>query len=188
MTAARLLPALLVALAVAVGGCGSSDEEGGGGGTDRADTKTFDAEGFEISFSYPADMKEADDVTVDQSAGAEAKATAGVGYDERNGIFVQRYDLNRAIGKGDLAEIKPEVDMLFEQGFGQPADGKPSEFGGLPALEYEFDVMGQPDERSRFLVIFDGDTEYTLNCQSNKERRDDIEKACDTALETVKKS
>jgi len=179
MTTARPL----LALALALAGCGSSD---GGGG--EGDTKAFEAKNIGITFDYPDEMEKATDVKIDQSAGAEARATAGVGYDERNGIFVQRYDLKRSIGKDDLEAVKPEVDNLFEQGFGQPADGEATEVGGLPALEYEFDVTGRPGEESRFLVIFDGDTEYTINCQSNKERREDIAKACDVALETVKKT
>lgn len=100
---------------------------------------------------------------------------------------MQRYDLKATIGKGDLEAVKPEVDQLFEQALGQPADGKATEIGGLPALMYAFTVKGRPDEESRLHVIFDGNVEYTINCQSNDERREDLEKACDTALGSVKK-
>lgn len=81
------------------------------------------------------------------------------------------------------------MDDLFEQGTGQPGDGEETEIGGLPALEYESaPTKGRPGEEARLLVIFDGDTEYTINCQSTEKRREDIEKACDTVLETLKKS
>ena len=184
----RLSSRLLVALvSLSLAACGSSDGGGGGGGGE--DTKTFKAEGIGITFEYPEDMKEASDLTIDESVGASAKAKGGVGYDERNAIFVQRFELTKSIGKDELASVKPEVDGLFEQATGQPADGQETEIGGLPALEYESaKTKGRPGEEARLLVIFDGSTEYTINCQSTKKRRDDIEKACDSVVETVEKT
>ncbi len=34
-------------------------------------------------------------------------------------------------------------------------------------------------------MIFDGDVEYTINCQSNEKRREEMDKACRTALDSV---
>ena len=182
---------LLLALAVALllSACGSSDGGGGGGGGPKTDTETFEAEGIGITFEYPPEMEQASDLTVDQSVGAQAKAEGGVGYDTRNVIFVQRFDLERSIGKEELGAIKPQVDSLFEQGTGKPGDGEETEIGGLPALEYESaPTKGRPGEQARLLVLFDGDTEYTINCQSDEERREDIEEACDTVVETLEKN
>jgi hypothetical protein len=57
--------------------------------------------------------------------------------------------------------------------------------GGLPGLEYRFPVAGQAGETSRHTILFDGDTEYTLDCQSTPDQHAEIERACDTALNTL---
>jgi hypothetical protein len=39
---------------------------------------------------------------------------------------------------------------------------------------------------SRLAVLFDGKTEYLVNCQSTPEQRDKIEKGCRTVLDSIK--
>ena len=41
------------------------------------------------------------------------------------------------------------------------------------------------DGESRFTVLFDGDQEYLINCQSTPEHRDEVDEACDEALATL---
>ena len=65
----------------------------------------FEEDGFDITFEYPEEMNEANNVQIASGAGSSAKATAGVGYGEKDTkdvIIVQRYDLNRAIGEDNL--------------------------------------------------------------------------------------
>ena len=180
MSPPRLAAVLCLTAALAAGGCGSSDDDGQAEGT-----KAFEAKGIDITFDYPEEMKKSSEVELGETVGAKAKVTAGVGFDKRNAIIVQRFDLKREINEGDLEAVKPEVDRLLEQALTKFADGQPTEVGGLPALQYEFEVQGRPGERSRLLVIFDGDVEYTINCQSNEKRREEMDKACRTALDSV---
>ena len=50
----------------------------------------------------------------------------------------------------------------------------------------EVAIPSVPDAQSRFVAFFDGNQEYLFNCQSTPEHREEIEQACDTALDTVK--
>ena len=67
--------------------------------------------------------------------------------------------------------------------------GEVTSVGGLPALEYEaFDLRRPAKAQSRLLVLFDGVTEYLVNCQSMPDQRKQVEAACDLvkgSLETV---
>jgi hypothetical protein len=169
---------------IALAGCGSSDD---GDGSDR-----FEEDGFEITFEYPEEMNEADNVRISSGAGSSAKATAGVGYGEKESndvIIVQRYDLKRAIGEDDLDRAKAELDPLVKQiSPGAPA-GQTGETNGFPSIEYEdLEIQSIDGAESRLVALFDGDVEYLINCQSTPKRRADIEKACNQVLETVKKT
>ncbi len=172
----------LIAVAAVLAGCGG---DGGDG------SATFDEDGFGITFEYPDEMNEADNVTIASGAGSSAKATAGVGYGERQAkdvIIVQRYDLNRAIGEDDLGRAKAELDPLVAQlAPGAPA-GRTGRVGAFPSIEYDdLEVRRFEGARSRLVALFDGDTEYLVNCQYTPERKDDIEKACKQALDTVER-
>ena len=109
-------------------------------GDDGDGSATFDEDGFDITFEYPDEMNEADNVTIASGAGSSAKATAGVGYGERQAkdvIIVQRYDLNRAIGEDDLGRAKAELDPLVAQlAPGAPA-GRTGKVGAFPSIEYD---------------------------------------------------
>ena len=41
------------------------------------------------------------------------------------------------------------------------------------------------DGQSRLVFLFDGELEYQINCQSTPDGRDEVESACDEALETL---
>ena len=173
--------ALLLAL-VALAGCGSSDD---GDGSAR-----FEEDGFGITFEYPEEMKEADNVTIASGAGSSAKATAGIGYGEKatkDVIIVQRYDLNRVIGEDNLDRAKAELDPLVAQlSPGAPAGDK-GEISGFPSIEYRGLKVRQVDgARSRLVALFDRDVEYLVNCQSVKNRVG-IDEACAQVLRTIEK-
>ena len=59
---------------------------------------------------------------------------------------------------------------------------------GLPALTYaEVPVASVEGGQSRLVVVFDGRTEYLINCQSTPEKRSEINEACDLAVETLRR-
>jgi len=173
-----LLPALLC---VALAGCGSSDEGGGS----QADTETFSEEGFEITFDYPAAMQVRDNVTLEQSAGSDAAETVALAFDEDDAIVVQRFDLAIEITEDNVDDAKTELDSVISQLDPNAGSGKDISLEGFEAFEYDLKPKAPPGARSRYVVLFAGDTEYVINCQATDERRDDIAAACRTALDTV---
>jgi hypothetical protein len=184
-----LRPALLIlalAALTAVGCGGDGEDEGGdGGGGGAVATETFDSDEIGVTFQYPEDFEQRDDVDFSRSAGSSAAATAGVGLDETNVIAVQRFDLATEVTDGNLARVKREADALFSQLAGEPADGEETEVAGLPALEYDLQLEEPADAETRAVAIFDGSVQYLLNCQSTPDGRQRIDAACERALDTL---
>jgi hypothetical protein len=176
---AILLAGLVVALSAGVTACGGDGDEG---------DETFQEEGFEISFSYPADFELSTDVTADVQAGEEADARAGVGLDDENGILVSRYDLNLAVTSANLPEARPQVDALVSQVAGRNTQSEETEVGGLPALSYPPFPVESTEVTNRFIIVFDGDVQYQFNCQWTDEHMAEVQDACDLALSTLKQS
>ena len=169
----------LIVIAAALAGCGS----------DGGDSARFDENGFDITFEYPEEMNEADNVRISSGAGSSAKATAGIGYGEKNTkdvIIVQRYDLNVPIDKANLKRAKAELDPLVAQISPGAPEGDTGQIRGFPSIDYpDLDVRQIDGAKTRLIALFDGDVEYLFNCQSTPKRRTDIAKACRQALDTV---
>lgn len=179
---ALLLLALLAAL---VAGCGGDDDSDDGGDGEAVGSETFERDGFELTFRYPSDFEERDDIEFSQSAGSGASETAGIGLDETNVIAVQRFDLQNEVTEDNLARVQREADDLFSQLAGQPVEGEETRVAGLPALEYTIELQSPEDAETRAIAIFDGDVQYLLNCQSTPESRNRIAAACDLAVQTA---
>jgi hypothetical protein len=168
--------ALLVGLALVLGAAACGDGDGG---------KTFDVDSMGVTFEYPSDFKLIKNISFGQSAGADAVARAGVSVDAVNAITVSRYDLKVTITKENLAEFKGEVDNVISQLAGKAVSGSEVEYGGLPGYEYTISLTKPTDGVSRLLVLFDQATEYLINCQSTPPKRDEVDKACRKALDTL---
>ena len=169
---------LLLLTAALLSGCGSSGD----------DSATFEEEGFDITFEYPEEMKEASNVTIASGAGSAAKATAGIGYDKRDVIIVQRYDLNRVVDEDNLDRVKSELDRLVAEISPRAGAGEAGTTSGFPSIDYPgLAVRAIENAESRLVALFDGDVEYLINCQSTPERRADVEKACEQVLKTVER-
>ena len=170
------LAALSLALIAATAGCGGGEGD---------DTQTFEEEGFPFTFEYPGSFEESSDVSYSSTAGGAADDARALGLDDRNAIVVSRYELNVAVTEENVDQVKPEMDDLISGLAGRELSGKQVEIGEFPGYEYEFDLEDPPEGRSRLVVLFDGKTEYTLNCQSTPERRDELEAACRQAVDTL---
>lgn len=171
----RLALLVLALTALGLGACGGSDGR-------------FEEDGFAITFEYPEDFEESSDVTINQQQGAEAEESLGVGLDSDNGIIVQRYGLERGIDEENLDLAKAEFDGLMENLAPGAPEGETTELAGLPALRYTDVPVGSVEGgRSRLIVLFDGRTEYLINCQSTPEKRGEVEDACDRAVATLER-
>lgn len=168
---------LLTAVALAAG-CG-------GGGDGDAGSQTFDESEFGITFEYPDEFEQEDDITISSSAGGSSTARKGIKLGKYDVIVITRFNLNFAVTEANLARVKPEVDQVVSQAADSKVSGEQIEFGGLPGYEYEFDITEPTDAQSRFVVLFDGKTEYTINCQSTEEKRAELNEGCRMVLETL---
>ncbi len=135
MSLPRLAAVLCLTVALAAGGCGSSDDDGQAEGT-----KAFEAKGIDITFDYPEEMKKSSDVELGETVGAKAKVTAGVGFDKRQrhhrpALRPQAGDRRGRSGCGQAGGRTGSSSRRSRRS----ADGQPTKVGGLPALQYEFD-------------------------------------------------
>jgi hypothetical protein len=170
------LAALSLVLIAASAACGGGSSDG---------IETFEKDGFAFTFEYPGSFDETSDVSYSSQAGVEARDDIAIGLDDRNAIVVSRYALNVEVTAQNLGEVKTELDNVMSQLSGKELSGKRIEIGGFPGFEYEFDLEDPPDGRSRFLVLFDGRREYTLNCQSTPDKRNELEAACRQAVDSL---
>jgi hypothetical protein len=167
---ALALVASLLALGV---GCGSDDP------------KTFDEDGFAITFEYPGDFERTTDVSIARGEG-EAEESVALAMSEDNAIFVQRYGLDRSVTTGDAEVVKTELDEVLSRLAGTEVSGRRIDAGGPLAFRYEVERLQDPEDgRSTIVAVFDGDTEYFINCQSVPDGREELDEACERAIETL---
>jgi hypothetical protein len=100
-------------------------------------------------------------------------------------IGVERFTLDVEVDESNLDQAKQEFDQLFQQ-VDPSAESQPGEIVGLPSLSVDAIAVPTPEDgESRVTVLFEGDQEYLINCQSTPEGRPEIEAACDLVLETL---
>jgi hypothetical protein len=171
-------------------GCGSNDREYKGHG---------------ISFRYPRNWAPAESrgVNVSTSSGvwtemfspsAAAKDPAGTTADI---VFITEFRTSVAVTKKSLAasvdSITESVTQVAQKAGGSLLAG-PTEvtMGGLPGYEYRISaktVRGR-ESASRLVVVWDGSTEYSLNCQHlvGGTRAAEIERGCKMIVGSFKLS
>lgn len=171
---------LVILLGIAVLALGASACGGGGGGGRYEET------GFNITFKIPGGFRVGHNIRVSKSAGAAPADRAAVAIDQDNLIIVQRYDLNTQITATNLSDFKGEVDDVITKLAGKTVSGHEVTYGNLPGYEYVISITEPANGESRLAVLFDGKTEYLVNCQSTPAQRDKIEKGCRTVLDSIK--
>lgn len=173
MRSSWLLLPLLACAIVMPAACGSSDPE------------MFDEEGFAITFEYPGDFERTTDVNAERGVGKAAESVA-LAMSEDNAIFVQRYDLGEPVTAANAESVKRQLDKVLSRLAGTEVSGKRIDAGGLLAFRYEIDELREPEDgRSTIVAVFDGDTEYFINCQSVPDGREELDEACERAIETL---
>ena len=166
--------ALATLAAFGIGACGGESDG------------TFDHEGFPFTFTYPEDFEEIDEVEISQQLGAAAEETVAVGVDEQDAIILEHFIVQIEVNEQNLRLAKREIDSLLQQlGPGAPPTTE-TEVAGLPALTAtEVPVSDIEGGLSDLTILFDGDDEYVINCQSTEEHRDEVDEACEMALDTL---
>ena len=175
-----VMAVLFTTIVAACGGRSSSLSGGSDGGSQR-----FERQGFDITFTYPSSLKEADDLIFGSTAGSADSARAGVGINKANVILVSRYDLRRPVTTENVDRVKAEVDGVIKGLAGRPVAGRRVDFGGLPGYAYRVPLTAPSGGVSRLFVLFDQQVEYFFNCQSTPETRAELDGACDEALKTL---
>jgi hypothetical protein len=103
-----------------------------------------------------------------------------------NAIFVQRYGLDRSVTTGDADAVKAELDEVLSRLAGTEVSGRRIDAGGPLAFRYEVERLQEPEDgRSTIVAVFEGDTEYFINCQSVPDGREELDEACERAIETL---
>ena len=169
--------AILTAAALAFAGCGEDDDASDG---------TFQSDAFPLTFSYPDGFEETTDVTLDTQVGLPPDSTAAVALDADNSILLQRFTLPDEVTDRNFDKPKAAIEGLVRQIDPDAPAPAESEIAGLRALTVDEVALDVPaDGVSRLIVLFDGDQEYLINCQSTPESRDELDAACDQAIETL---
>ncbi|MBO0872864.1 MAG: hypothetical protein J2P19_05680 [Pseudonocardia sp.] len=156
-------------------------------GPPTAGNARFDRPEFDLVFDYPAQMTvRTNDPHAHWAYGRTPGDTSiAVALDQWNIISVDRHNLDTPVGDANLSKAIPATDDLLSRLAGTRVTGTEVEAAGLPALEYNIPILGLATGQSRYIVIYYGETEYNLNCESTIDHRAEIASACQTALSTL---
>jgi len=171
----RRIAIVAAATALALAGCGGDAEE----------TSTFEDDDFPFTFEYPAAWEETGGVTIDQELGVQPDETLAIELDDDDAIIVQRFTLGMEVTEDNLGVAKEEFDTLIQQ-LDPESETEETEVAGYPALTTDPIPLTTPEDgESVFTILFDGNQEYFINCQSTPEERDTVDAACEMAIESI---
>ena len=159
-------------------------------GPPAAGNARFDRPEYDLVFDYPEQMTLRTDLPHAHWAGGRAPGdtTVAVELDQWNLISIDRHNVATPVGDANLGKAIPETDDMVSRFAGGHVSGTEVEAAGLPALEYNISLRGLATGQSRYIVIYYGETEYNLNCESTVDHRAEIASACQTALSTLRRS
>jgi hypothetical protein len=150
-------------------------------------TQTYRGNG--VSFDYPAGWEEGSI----QGGGSNALWETTVGVGKLDLVLVEAYRLTPPVTAENLdaakADFDEQVRRLVEQNGGTVQAG-PEDItvAGKPGLRFRATGTaddGTPTEYTLVLII-DGATMYTLNCQYTAESAEEIEHGCEQIVRTFK--
>jgi len=185
-TARRLVLVTVAVLLLAGCGGGGGGDGGAAGDGAKAKTKTFEDDRFGITFEYPDDFRLGSVTDVQKTAGGSSTADQGVGLDDDNAIFVSRYELATEVTEDNVDAAAAELDGVVGDLVGTKLTGRRVDVGGLIAFRYDDVAVTQPaGGQSDLVFLFDGSTQYQLNCQSTAAHRSRMDDACQLAVDTL---
>lgn len=145
----------------------------------------FDRPGYALTFDYPSRLQPRTDVSYSRTANGSPNDMVAFVLDANNAIVVDRRVLDGSVTDANLDHVEPKADSAASEVAGTAVHGTEVEVAGLPGLEYRISINSVPPNQSRYVIAFDGATEYTLDCQSTADHRAEIDAACQTAVATL---
>jgi uncharacterized RDD family membrane protein YckC len=180
LAATGLASSLVLVLAGSVVYVAASDRDEG--------AQTYRGNG--VSFDYPAGWEEGTTETVAETGNADELWEVAFGLGRASLVSVTAYRLTPPVTAENLDAAKAEFEgaarRLFDQVGGTVRAG-PEEItvAGRPGLRFQ--ATGTHDGtsfESTLVLIFDGTTQYTLNCSHTAEWAEEIERGCEQIVRT----
>lgn len=166
-------------LAVVVAGCGGSGDQ------------HFAADGYPFSFNYPSNWTLTHGGNFQYGGSGAALRSVSVALkDPFDQVTVTQYKLKKKLPNGENA-YRPEVDRIVarmaREAGGKVSDAKAIKAGGLPGYQYLIAFSaGDAKLQSRLTLLFSGQNEYQISCQSTAENRSDLSDGCDQIVGSFK--
>jgi hypothetical protein len=162
------------------------------GGEDEGGDQTFEGDGY--SFVHPGEWSEVEQGESRVEAGEQISPS--VYFGPRGGslsdiLIVDVYRTRVAVTEENIDELSDqfaaEIDELVPQARGRITKGPGRvTIDGLPGLRFEASGLDPEGVRvqSRLLFVFDGGTEYALNCQFTPEAAEEMKRGCEQVVES----
>lgn len=173
---ARIAAVALVAVAAVASGCGSPTGAG-----------SFSSDAFPFEFDYPASWTLSQSEPTATDAGVVTVALREP-FDQ---VHVASYELKKPIPRGEQgnqAEIETIIRRVAGESNGKVGKGEAVEFAGAKGFQYVVSYKTQSGVQleNKITVLFDGDNQIQVSCQSDADNRDAINAGCDEVLKTLK--
>jgi len=175
--------ALLTVAVLALGACKASVNVSSGESSPAAasgGSNTYSDNG--VTFQYPSSWTTHAPASMAAQTGSAQWTTTLASGQGQNLIIVTAYGLNFAVNSGNIDKIKSQVSQTLGN-IAQQAGGTfggnlaPTTMGGFPGYQADITVGG--GLASSVVVVFDGQTEYFMNCQYDSSGKSDVLAACD---------
>jgi hypothetical protein len=170
----------LAAFLAATPGCG-----GGNGAGD----KTYEGDGY--SFTYPGEWDEGETGEGSAQAGQAISSVAFAPGEGADLLNVEVYRVGVSVTEANIdqlsGELAHQVDELLQQADGRLTGGPIRvTLGGLPGFRFDGSLVSVDGVRvqSRLIFVFDGGTEYFLNCQFTPESAAEMKRGCDQVVKS----
>lgn len=160
-----------------------------GDDSSSSDTATFEEDGYPFTFEYPGDWGDASDISLNNEVGSgNASNLKGVGPADDNGIFLATYTTSEPITDKNIDQAKAVLDRILGQS-APSARGTVGDIGGYPSVSFEAVPVSDPsDAETDIVALFDGTSEYFINCQWTPDHEDEVKAACEQLRSTLKKN
>lgn len=170
---------LLVALAIAVSGCGDDEPV------------EFATPTYPFSFEYPEGWKLTRNAAFNYGSDAGVRSVSVSLKDPYDQVTITQYKLKKTLPdgiNGNQEEVDGIVARLTKQAKGTASDSKTVTYGGIPGYQYivEYPATDGKTLRNTLTFLFSGQDEFQVNCQSSPENREALDKGCDQVLTTLK--